>query len=414
MKLQKGQRSALSQLGIQSNFEVLINITGLSTPIDFACFALNAEQKLVNDDYMIFFNQRRSPCQAIELVLLSDNNACYSCQLNKLPAQVNRFVFTATVENTHTLHDIQSGYIQLRYQQQVLAEFKFNSADFVQEKAVILIEFYRKQNEWRMNTVCQGFNGGLAALVTHFGAEVSDTPPVKSTDNPPIPEKISLNKIILEKKGDKISLAKAKNANGFGRIVCNLNWNKTVQPVINKTNETKKGLFNKVTDFFTDVNSTGFTKKAIDLDLACLYELSNGDKFVIQALGNHFGKYDTSPYIYLAGDDRTGESSEGEFLYINGDYLQQIRRICIFAFIYEGAVNWAQADAFVTVTVPNQPVIEVRVNSTSNFLRCCAIAMLENENGSLKLTKLDEYFSGHQELDRHYHWGMNWVKGTKN
>jgi tellurite resistance protein TerA len=55
---------------------------------------------------------------------------------------------------------------------------------------------------------------------------------------------------------------------------------------LNWTNEkTKKGFFSK---------SSG-----IDLDLACLYELSDGTKLVVQALGNQFGAYEKSPYIHL-------------------------------------------------------------------------------------------------------------------
>ena len=37
-------------------------------------------------------------------------------------------------------------------------------------------EFYRKNGEWRFCAVAQGFNGGLEALVKHFGGDVAPPP----------------------------------------------------------------------------------------------------------------------------------------------------------------------------------------------------------------------------------------------
>ena len=115
----------------------------------------------------------------------------------------------------------------------------------------------------------------------------------------------------------------------------------------------------------------------------------------------------------MAGDDRTGASTSGEFLYVNGDHLKDIRRICIYAFIYEGAANWSQADGVVTVSVPGHPPVEVRLDNHDNGKNMCAIAMLENDGGELKLTKLAQYFSSHPALDAHYNWVLRWVAGSK-
>ncbi len=202
-------------------------------------------------------------------------------------------------------------------------------------------------------------------------------------------------KISLEKSGDKVSLAKPSSASGHGRIVCNLNWN--------AGEKRAKGFFGSFLG----------KSKPIDLDLGCLYELSDGSKGVVQALGDLFGAFDFEPYINLAGDDRSGTSADGEFMYINGDNLSKIRRICVFAYIYEGVANWAEIDGVVTVTIPGQPMIEVRLDASENNLNMCAIAMIENDNGKLKITKLGKYYSGHRELDKKHKWGMKWVTGSK-
>ncbi len=115
----------------------------------------------------------------------------------------------------------------------------------------------------------------------------------------------------------------------------------------------------------------------------------------------------------MAGDDRTGENASGEFLYINGDHFKEIHRICIYAFIYEGAANWGQARGVVTLSVPGHQPIEVCLDGHDDRMNMCAIAMLENDLGELRVTKLAEYFSGHRELDQRYGWGLRYQRGAK-
>ncbi len=215
-----------------------------------------------------------------------------------------------------------------------------------------------------------------------------------------------MGKITLEKRGDKISLEKRGAGPGHGRIVCNLKW--TAGGKRDTAAPRKSG-------FLAGLLGGGAAASggAIDLDLGCLFELTDGKRSVVQALGNTFGAYEQAPYIHMAGDDRSGHSANGEFLYINGDQLQHIKRICIYAFIYEGVANWAQADGVVTVSVPGHPPIEVRLDGHEERKNMCAIAMLENVDGQLRVTKLAEYFAGHVPLDEHYGWGLRWQKGSK-
>ena len=90
----------------------------------------------------------------------------------------------------------------------------------------------------------------------------------------------------------------------------------------------------------------------------------------------------------------------------------------IFAFIYKGAPNWAATDGVVTINMPDQPPIEVRLQDGGNQMMC-AIAMIENRSGALQFTKLEEYFSqqgresAHQLMDRRFGFGLRWTTGSK-
>ena len=46
--------------------------------------------------------------------------------------------------------------------------------------------------------------------------------------------------------------------------------------------------------------------------------------------------------------------------------------------------------------------------------RMCAIAMLENVNNeTFSIEKTVRFFSDHEQMDRYYNWGLNWVPGRK-
>jgi tellurite resistance protein TerA len=134
---------------------------------------------------------------------------------------------------------------------------------------------------------------------------------------------------------------------------------------------------------------------------------------VVQALGNVFGDYDTPPFVELSGDDRTGDVAQGETMRINGAHWAEIKRIAVFANIYDGVPNWQATDGVVTVTMPDQPPIEVRMTEGRNDRRLCGVVLIENDRGALKATRIVEYFRDQQKLDQKFGFGLRWVAGSK-
>ncbi len=64
----------------------------------------------------------------------------------------------------------------------------------------------------------------------------------------------------------------------------------------------------------------------------------------------------------------------------------------IYAFIYEGVPSWDKTDGVVTIHVPDQPPIETRLTEGENRRTLCAIARLVNENGAIKVERINQYF----------------------
>lgn len=195
-------------------------------------------------------------------------------------------------------------------------------------------------------------------------------------------------------KGQKVSLEK-KSSGGLGEILVNLNWNS--QPL-------KQGFLKSLLG----------GNEGIDLDLGCLFELKNGLKGAVQALGNSFGSLSQPPFVSLDGDDRTGAAAAGENLRINGNQITQIKRILVYTFIYEGVTNWKQADATVTIKYPGAEDIIVKMDSFNSTQRMCGLALFENINDqTFSVEKIVQFYPGHRELDAAFHWGLQWQAGRK-
>ena len=197
---------------------------------------------------------------------------------------------------------------------------------------------------------------------------------------------VNLSKVTLTKASPGISLAKSSGASGQMRI--NLNW----------AQGSSGGLFKKSTN--------------IDLDLGCLYELADGSKGVVQALGNSYGSLTSAPFVQLDGDDRSGTNTGGENLLINLDELGKIKRLMVYAYIYEGVAAWDKANAVVTLYPQDAAPIEVRLDEHSGQ-GMCGIALLSNQSGSLQVEREVRYVGGHRDLDEAYGWGMRWEAGRK-
>ncbi|WEP00359.1 Tellurium resistance [Streptomyces sp. FXJ1.172] len=151
----------------------------------------------------------------------------------------------------------------------------------------------------------------------------------------------------------------------------------------------------------------------VDLDLGCLYELTDGTKGVVQPLGNLLGDVNAPPYIKLSGDDRFGSAS-GETMYVNLDHRDDIKRLLVFVYIYDQTPAFDRTHAIVTLYPSNGPRIEIGLDERHPQARSCAVVMIENVKGELVVRREVKFVYGFQgELDRLYGWGLQWGRGYK-
>ena len=208
-----GQRAPLSNLAIDETAPITLKFTRQSPiEMDISCFALDAAGKLINDDYMVFYNQPTSPCGQIKLTHYESQptankgiQAEFEVNLSKLATNIDSLFFVLSADTP--LNQVQSLEIGI-WQQSQKAQAQYQAADFAQQQASMLMQLYRKGGVWRVSNVAQGFNGGLAAIVQHFGGDVEESSSTVEATVAPVQAKPTLEKVMLDKAPKLVNLAK--------------------------------------------------------------------------------------------------------------------------------------------------------------------------------------------------------------
>lgn len=216
----------------------------------------------------------------------------------------------------------------------------------------------------------------------------------------------------LTKRRPELSLTRQGGAVGNMRV--NLSWQMRTSDTGGWTMERGSFLRRQI-DVFKPrvVQAAGPAMVNVDLDLACMYELADGTKGVVQPLGNFLGDLDAPPYVQMSGDDRFGGTS-GETLYINFDKREEFKRLLVFVYIYDGTPAFDRTHAKVEIFPGSGPRIEIPLNEREPQARSCAVVLIENRKGELFVRREVKYVYGFQaEIDRLYGWGLQWGRGYK-
>ncbi len=332
----RGQKGKLADMGCSGKFPVTLTLESQGMDIDISCFGLDIGGQLSDDRFMVFFNQKSCPGDGVTLEL-GNGSAIFSIDVLRLPEMIHKLVFTASINGEGTMRKLGTSTLRLG-----TATFSFSGVDFQDEKAVVVGEIYKRDGLWRFGAVGQGFNGGLSSLLKHFGGtEVAPAPA-------PVPEtkKVSLSKVTLEKRGDKISLDKI----GISTIHVKLNWTAPV-----------------------------------DLDLHAFYKTKGG------AIGHVYfgnkGKLNKEPYILLdtdAGVGNTSGNNEENLKITNFDKFSSIiiatNIFRFLGFINDGD-NFSKYDGRVILQTNTNNSITVPLISQEKG-RWCVIAQIDNSGAA--------------------------------
>ncbi|MGP3981762.1 TerD family protein [Streptomyces sp. KR80] len=392
---------------------------------DASALLLQESGKVRSDADFVFYNQPQHSSGAVRHEgkrsageTVTDS---VSVNLTRIEADVRTVVLAASADGG-SFGQVPGLHIRVLNAADGSELARFDSEDATVETAYVLGELYRRQGAWKFRAVGQGYSSGLAGLATDFGISVDepDTAPAPpsapapapvpqptTAAAPPVPPPaapapVRLTKVTLTKEAPAVSLTKQGGTSGTMRV--NLNW---------QVRKQFKGWGNKL-------GRAMAMHSDLDLDLCALFELTDGSKGVVQALGNAFGSLHRPPFIHLDGDDRTGAVASGENLSINLDHKHDIRRILIFVAIYQGARSFADLNATVTLQPQYGAPIDFSLDECTVPSTVCALALITNTGGGELVVQREARFlvpergvSPQRTVDRAYGWGMNWTPGRK-
>ncbi|MFD7437959.1 TerD family protein [Streptomyces sp. NPDC059861] len=403
--------------------------SGPGVPDTDASALLLVGGKVRSDADFIFYNQPQHSSGAIRHEGKREAGGQVTdtliVDLTRVEPAIETVVLVASADGG-TFAQVPGLYIEVKDAGRGTVAARFDSAGATVETAFVLGEFYRRQGAWKFRAVGQGYSSGLEGLATDYGITVDEpqhtapsappvtpvrpatvprpvpaAPPVSRPAPPAPPAPVQLTKVTLTKASPSVSLTKQGGTSGAMRV--NLNW--------------------QVRKQFSGWGSKRGRAVALhadlDLDLCALFELNDGSKGVVQALGNTFGSLHQPPYIHLDGDDRTGAVASGENLTINLDHKQAFRRILVFVTIYEGARSFADLHATVTLHPQFGAPIEFSLDECTVPSPVCALALITNTGQDLVVRREARYLvpdrgvSMQRAVDHAYGWGMNWTPGRK-
>ncbi|WP_228917252.1 TerD family protein [Streptomyces sp. DH20] len=176
-EFQRGHKARVSDLTAGTDLYVGVQISGPGLSFDISCFGLDADERLSDDRYFIFYNQPKSPEESIQLLgAQAGDTESFRVTLDRIPQQIKKLSFTATIDGAGQMSQIGPGYLRIVAGGEEVARYPFSGSEFTTERAVMLGDFYFK-DVWRFAAVGQGFDGGLEALLRNFGGEVAEDEP---------------------------------------------------------------------------------------------------------------------------------------------------------------------------------------------------------------------------------------------
>ncbi|MFF9364867.1 TerD family protein [Streptomyces griseoluteus] len=205
--------------------------------LDVSGLLLAADGKVRSDDDFIFYNQPAGPGVTYRSGGGSAPDSI-TVDTGAVPPDIEKIVVTASpdaagqtfqgIEPTATIRDADGGAVVA----------SFTPPGLGAETALVVVEIYRRNGQWKARAVGQGYANGLAGIATDFGVTVEEpaqpvsAPPVPRT--PPAPQapptptpgagKINLDKgRVSLQKNQTVSLVKG-GAPLLSRVQMGLGW----------------------------------------------------------------------------------------------------------------------------------------------------------------------------------------------
>lgn len=153
--------------------------------VDLSALLVAADGRVRSDDDLVFYNQPSAESGAVRHVA-ADAEGPERVEMNPvvLPADVDRVVLVGSCDPddaSRTFREVKD--VLVRASQLGADPVHFRPPALTDgERAVLLMELYRRGETWKLRAIGQGYADGLAGLATDFGIEVAEEEPEKAEE----------------------------------------------------------------------------------------------------------------------------------------------------------------------------------------------------------------------------------------
>lgn len=229
---------------------VTVTVVCAST-VDVSALLIAATGKVRSDADLVFYNNPNGP--GVTYVAVAGSPDSVVVDTKQVPADVDKVVVTASLDGSGPATFAQAGQMTVTVKDGGGADaVRFELTGLTTEAALICLEVYRRNAEWKLRAVGQGFDDGLAGIATEFGIEIGEDEPAPTpaapaaaslpppsgapasypppptaapaSYPPPAPTRVNLDKgRVSLKKNETVSLVKT-GARALTKVAMGLGW----------------------------------------------------------------------------------------------------------------------------------------------------------------------------------------------
>lgn len=181
INLTKGQRIeiGLTKVGIGLGWDPNEG-TGHAFDLDASAFMLGENKKIPKDEFFVFYNNQKSPDNAVESSgddLTGGNSdgddETLMVDLSKVDHQIQEIIFTVTIHDYESRRQnfgqVRNSFIRIYNSQtnEEIAKYDLDE-DFSVETAVEFGRLYKRNGEWKFEAMGIGYKGGLQYFVSKY------------------------------------------------------------------------------------------------------------------------------------------------------------------------------------------------------------------------------------------------------
>ena len=178
-KVTKGQKVPLNFSSKKLRVNFGWNVNNPACDVDVSAFLLSESEKVVGDDYFVFYGQESSPEKSVLFKKAETTNGleAFDIDMAILNPSVVKIVFVMTInhalENALNFSMLKDAYIQIVDPVNNTELVSFLIEEYYDNiNSMMMGEIYLHNGAWKFNAIGNGMNRDLAGLCEFYGVQV--------------------------------------------------------------------------------------------------------------------------------------------------------------------------------------------------------------------------------------------------